>query len=170
MENAFEILRLPRQFDLTRAQIAAAYRRTMLVNHPDISRDVSDDAESSAQAAARLNIAKETLENPLSRAEHLLGLLDQQPPAREPSLSPDFLMEMMEVREAAESEIATHGEAARERWRTWANDRRNEYVSEAQRAFGGHESASSIRELIARWRYIERMITQLAPHYDAGQS
>lgn len=166
VENAFEILGLPRQFDLTRAQIAAAYRRTMLSIHPD----VSSASESAAETAARLNVAKETLENPLSRAEHLLQLIDENPPGRDAALPPDFLMEMMDVRETAETEIAQDGELARERWRAWAHDRRAEYVNEAQRAFAERMSPSNIRDMIARWRYIERMIEQLAPHYDIGRS
>lgn len=164
MENAFDILGLPRKFELSRAEIATAYRRAILKSHPDL------EFESDSDPAAALNSAKRTLEHPLQRAEHLCGVLYGPPVGREPALPPEFLMEMMEIRETAEAEIATHGDPARRRWRSWADDRRNTAVQEITNAFRGGGTPSLIRGLIARGRYVDRMIEQLDPNYDVGRS
>lgn len=164
MENAFDILGLPRKFDLSGAEIAAAYRRAILQAHPDLETD------SDSEAAAKLNFAKRTLEHPLRRAEHLCDIVHGATIGREPALPGDFLMEMMEIRETAESEISAQGDSARTTWRSWADRRRNSAIQEMAAAFQSGADQHSIRALLSRWRYLERMIEQLDPNYDVRSS
>jgi len=92
-EDPFALLGLDRRFDLDARALRAAWMRRIAAAHPD--------AEGAAAEAARLNEAQRALADPLSRAALLLRLAGA-PATDERALPDGFLVEMMELREAAD--------------------------------------------------------------------
>ena len=101
MTDAFERLGLPRRFSLDPAALEAAYLAQSRAVHPDFAHAGGDTTASESESAA-VNEAHATLVDPFRRAEHLLALLGGPPATEVTDIPPAFLMEMMELREAAE--------------------------------------------------------------------
>ncbi|MEO1277851.1 MAG: iron-sulfur cluster co-chaperone HscB C-terminal domain-containing protein [Planctomycetota bacterium] len=157
--NPFDTLGLPVRFDLTHTQIEQAFMVRMAQAHPDLAGD-------SAEAdAAALNDAKRQLADPESRARAVLAI--RAPNAEAPPLSPEFLAEILEVRQEAEEATASGDQEAVERWRAWAAERRAAIISELESSLGGDtdsvdESKASIAVgVLQQWRYFERMLEQV---------
>jgi molecular chaperone HscB len=168
--DPFALLGLPRRFDLTDAQIEKAFLARLAGVHPDLAGD-----EAGADAAA-LTGARAVLADPERRAGTLLALLGGPGPAVDRSLPDGFLMEIMELRERVESDLADAGprEEARDRWTRFAGDRRQAHIDRVARLFAdappggppGGETLAEIRLELNAWRYTERLIEQLDPGYD----
>ena len=129
--------------------------------HPDRA------GEASEQQAAELNDAKRTLEDPERRAGALLARLGGPSKEADRSLPDGFLMEMMELREAAEAAGSSADPAEVERWVNDAERRRKRHIESIGRAFAAigatptGDQLRAIRRELNAWRYIERMIEQL---------
>ena len=71
----FAVLGLPRRFDLTEADINAAYRQMARNTHPDRFGSASADTIARAtQLSAAVNDAHRTLADPVTRASYVLTL------------------------------------------------------------------------------------------------
>lgn len=163
MEDPFDILGLPPSFDLDPDAVERAYLARAAVAHPDASRG-DDDAP---RRAAALNGARAVLADPERRADALLARLGGPSREQEKSLSPGFLAEMLEVREQIEE--ALPGPAgARAPWARWAHERRGAHIRSVSRRFASLPSPPAATDLKAirvelnEWRYVERLIEQLA--------
>ncbi|MCX5640590.1 MAG: hypothetical protein NT059_07240 [Planctomycetota bacterium] len=106
MEDPFRILGLPRQFDLTPAEVTTAHLRAVSQLHPDRATDEVQRVQM-VQEAAAVGAAKQRVAHDLTRAEELLKLLGARSFLSAP-LSPEFLMETIELRDAIE-EACAHG-------------------------------------------------------------
>lgn len=163
----FEILGLPRTFELDEGAIRRAYLARVAALHPDLAE--GDDAQADS---AELNRAREILTNPETRANSLLSLLGGPTKEADKSLPPAFLMEIMETREAIETSLASRDEAERKKWSDWGQKERARYVEQVRSQFAGLGASSDqpalkeIRKTLNAWRYIERLIEQLDPAYD----
>jgi molecular chaperone HscB len=91
MPDFFELLKIPRSFDIDMEQLNQNYFKLQQELHPDKTKD---DGLKSAQ----VNEAYNTLKNRLKRAEYLAGGNLQA--------SPDLLMEIMELRESGDVQQA----------------------------------------------------------------
>lgn len=154
-ENPFEILGLAARFDLSGAQIEAAYLARAAAVHPDLYG--GDDAEA-ARASARLNDARRAVEDAERRANVLLAVLGGASKEQDKSLPPGFLMEMMEIRQ--EIEGAAGNEAEMTKWKAWAGEQRSGYMKRVGELFERGDLKAVRMELNA-WRYIERLIEQV---------
>lgn len=99
----FARLGLPRTYALDKDQLEEAYLKLSRLLHPD--RRVREGAAVQAKAmvlSARLNEAYTTLKDDVSRAEHLLALAGGPSGDQDRTTPPGFLMEQLELREAAE--------------------------------------------------------------------
>ncbi|MBX3390056.1 MAG: DnaJ domain-containing protein [Phycisphaeraceae bacterium] len=169
--SPFEILGLPRTFDLDEGAIRRAYLARVAALHPDLA-----EAEDAQAESAELNRARDVLVDPESRANLLLSLLGGPPKEADKSLPPAFLMEIMETREAIESSLASGDEAERKRWSDWGLKERSKYVGQVKGQFAGLGASpdpGALRELrktLNAWRYIERLIEQLDPAYDPNSA
>lgn len=169
------------RFNVDPAEIRRAYLVAIAREHPDreIGGNDWDSDDEPGPAAAELNEAKRTLEDDHARAVVLLAQLERftKSPGGSPdgdrSISPTFLAEIMEVREALE---AATDEAETLRLRGWAQTRRAEYAREVGEAFfrlipaqdpmNNAERAallSRIRRILNEWRYIERLLDPERP-------
>ena len=92
----FERLGLPRRFAFAADELERNYLARSRDVHPDLA------GESAMDESSRLNDAYATLRDPFRRADYLLQSLGG-PGAKEVSqATPEFLMEMMELREQVE--------------------------------------------------------------------
>lgn len=171
-DDPFDTLGLPATFVLDASRVERAALAKLAQLHPDVS-DASA-LEEMEIAAARMNAARDVLLFSLSRAEALLKRLGGPAKEADKSLPPGFLMEIMEIREQVEAAVASGDGASRATWTSWAMDQRAQMEATAAALFAkAPDNASVLREIrvhLNRWRYIERMIEQLDPAYDPGQS
>jgi DnaJ-domain-containing protein 1 len=132
--DPFSILGLPRQFNLTPAQVATAHLRAVSRLHPDRALDPVE-RERLVREAAAAGAAKQRLSHDTSRAEELLELLGARSFTARP-LSPAFLMETLEIREAIEDACGGSEEARAALDSNVAELRRAELAA-LQEAFAG---------------------------------
>lgn len=100
MQNLFEILGLPIDFEVNLKALERAYFAAQRACHPD--RFVGKPETERVAAITRsqlVNDAYETLKNPLTRAEHMLLLQGIDALADNAAVPPAVLMEMMDLRE-----------------------------------------------------------------------
>ncbi len=155
-DDPFELLGLPRVFEVDPDQVESAYLRRAADLHPDLAAGNPD----ATVQTARLNQARGVLLDDERRAKVLLRLLGE--PAGD-ALPEGFLMEIMEVRMQIESE--GDDPDARARWRGWADGRRDEHMARVAGFFTASdpEGLAAIRMELNAWRYTERLIEQLDP-------
>lgn len=103
-ENYFELFGLPKSYVLDLPSLDKAFRELQTKVHPDRFAHSSDaDRRYSMQWATLVNEAYQTLKKPVSRARYLLKLNDVDTEEEtNTSMSPQFLMQQMELREATE--------------------------------------------------------------------
>ncbi|MCA0326193.1 MAG: Fe-S protein assembly co-chaperone HscB [Proteobacteria bacterium] len=100
----FELFGLPPRFALDRAALDERWRELQRQVHPDRFAAEGAAAQRVAmQWSARVNEAYRRLREPLARAAYLCGLNGADVQAeRNTAMSPEFLMQQMELREALE--------------------------------------------------------------------
>lgn len=167
--DPFAVLALPRRFDLERSDIERAYLARAGQAHPDLATS-DDHGDASAEVAAGdLNRARQDLSDPETRATILLALQGGPSKDQDRSLPDGFLMEMMDVREQMEAAAAAGDRARIEHWERWANQQRAGHIRTVAEMFAGVDATNpdpvalrAIRSRLNAWRYIERMLEQLA--------
>ncbi len=176
--NPFELLGVKVRYRISRAEVEQAYLRAVANSHPDLGGPFAASIEdgSDADVTASLNMARDTLLNPETRASVMLSLLGGPAKDQDKSLPPGFLLEIMEVREQVESAAAFHDKAELSKWKAWAADQRRDYekrvadfFDQAQQA--GDKNADALKEVRATlnaWRYIERLAEQIEPSKLSG--
>lgn len=164
--DPFEALGLPARFDLDEGAIRRAYLARVGAVHPDA-------AGGEGEEASNLNEARAALSDPEKRANSLLARLGGPSKEADRSLPDGFLARMMAVREEVESDISSGGADARTRWEAWAVEQRRDHERRVGALFAGltdRPSADALRAIrteLNAWRYVERLIEQLDPQYDA---
>ena len=177
IRDPFALLGVPRGFGLGRADIESAYLLRAASLHPDLSGTAPDEA---ARASSDLNEAKRALLDPEIRANTLLGLLGGPGKAEDKSLPDGFLMEIMEIRQRIEADLAGGeggagvDESKRAEWEVWAENWRAGVIERVGGLFDAAARDPSalprIRTQLNAWRYIERLLEQLDPDYDPAQA
>ena len=106
-QNYFEVLGLPVDFNIDLEELGDRYRDMQKNLHPDKFVDSTDhEKRLSMQWTTLVNSAYGTLKEPLKRALYMLEMRGVAI-ADNPSLSPEFLMGQIELREELE-EIEAH--------------------------------------------------------------
>ena len=157
--EAFQLLGVEPRFDLSQRDLRAAWMRRAAAAHPDAAGAVDE--------SARVNDAMRVLSDPIQRAQALLELRGA-PEVEARGLPPEFLLEMMELRERAD-ECA--GDAARiAELRSEAESRRDAAVAEMASIFAAagagqgaipRADAERVAAQINIVRAFERMLEQL---------
>ncbi|MFT3758349.1 Fe-S protein assembly co-chaperone HscB [Thauera sp.] len=103
-QDHFSLFGLPRSYALDEAALEAAWHGLQSQVHPDRYAHLPDvDKRRAMQWATRVNEGFQTLKKPLARARYLLELAGVDVGAEtNTAMSPEFLMEQMEWREAVE--------------------------------------------------------------------
>ena len=161
MPDAFDILGLEARFDLTAAEVRAAYLAR-------VSGGAGGGVGGGGDEAA-LNAAKVALMDAEMRGNMLLARLGG--PSKEASreLPDGFLMSMMSAREELESAAARRAAGEVDQWRRWAEAERDGHIARVSALFkesqadlqGAGKRLATIRRELNAWRYIERMLEQI---------
>lgn len=171
-DDPFEVLGLPRRFDLEPAAITKAWLVKSAASHPDRQPDATD----AAREMARLNAARQALTDPERRANALLRLLGGPSKEADRSLPDGFLERTLELREEIEELLASGESGERDRLEQWALGQRAQYVSQVSSLFAAAgsspapEALAGIRVVLNAWRYTERLIEQLDPAYNPAKA
>lgn len=163
ISNPFQTLGLPERFDLDAAAVERAYLARISALHPDLSGAADPDEQD--RLAAALNDAKAELLDAERRAEALLALRGGPGKSDDKTLPPGFLMEILEVREEMEADLATDAAGARAKWDAWASARRTGHAAELAPLLDGAPTTEGLRRarlILNQWRYVERMLERLA--------
>jgi molecular chaperone HscB len=168
--DPFAVLGLPRRFDLDRATIEGAYLARAASVHPDLVGAGEGLVEADGDpASAELNRARQDLSDPETRASALVTLLGGPGKEQDRTLPDRFLMEMMDVREQMEAAKAADDREGLDRWERWAKEQRAGHMRAVGELFVGFDPQSpstatlkAIRTRLNAWRYIERMLEQIA--------
>ncbi|MEO5348187.1 MAG: Fe-S protein assembly co-chaperone HscB [Magnetococcus sp. YQC-3] len=104
----FQLFGLPVAFSLEMAALEASYQALQRQFHPDrFATRSTTERRLSLEHVTRINQAYQTLRDPLARSSYLLTRMGHQPVAAE-GQDPEFLLEVMEQREAlAEVDLAS---------------------------------------------------------------
>lgn len=165
-DDPFEVLDIEPVFELDVPALRRRVKRSVAAAHPDRIPDPLE-REAAVRRTARMNEALRELEDDERRANHLLRRLGGPGASDDRSLPPEFLMEILEVREDMEQALASGDPAERERVASWAAEERARLRGEVGALFprlaAGEDLGGAIRLQLNVWRYIERMIEQLNP-------
>lgn len=169
--DPFALLGLPRRFAVDESSLRAAHRRRVAAAHPDRLAGTGGAPEA-VRLTSLLNEALRVLADPVARAEALLRLAGESP-SGEPvkPMAPDFLMAMMELREAADeariggdreriASLLAEAERSRGELLRWlesdfaAIDERDDALRRA--------GLERIRARLAELRYVDRLRASLS--------
>lgn len=171
VHNPFAILGLPQRYELNRDTIERAYRQRLALAHPDAGGAPQHNLD-----PAGLNRARSVLLSDELRANALLDLLGGPGAGDCKDLPDGFLMDMMMQRQEIEEAIESGGAADREHWEQWSLNERRSYRERVSALFESlpdqpdRPALVEIRIQLNAWRYIERLIEQLDPEYDASEA
>jgi molecular chaperone HscB len=155
----FARLGIPRTFDVDGDRLEKQYLGFQRVLHPDrfVAKPAKERAIAEAQAAD-MNLAYETLKDPLRRAAYLLKLagrdaaVSQDQTVRDPAL----LMEAMEAREEL-AEAATVDEV--EKLQVEAGAKAIDLIAQLSRAFAADDYDLADR-LATRFKYLRKFLEE----------
>jgi molecular chaperone HscB len=171
VSDPFALLGLEPRFDLDLTAAEVRHRELSRALHPD--RHAGSPAEERRQAlskAIEVNDALRVLKDPVRRAEALLQRsgLRLAEEGREPPASPDFLMEMLEIREelgaarGAADLSAIRGIAKRVEARETAVERElaTAFSSLSPNSSAGAAIAEPIAKRLGELRYFRRLLSE----------
>lgn len=161
--DPFAILGIPRRFDVDLRELEKAHRELARVWHPD--RHVRAGASEKRQALSRaveVNEAWRIVRDPIRRAEALLSLAGVEVGEdREPRAAPEFLMEMLEQREALAEARAARDLASVHRLAAAIQARLQDTEGEFSRGFAGGERETLVR-LLGELRFFRRFLDEVS--------
>jgi molecular chaperone HscB len=165
VDDPFALLGLPRSFRVDGPTIRAAHLRRIAAVHPDRAAGAEDEL---VRRSAELNEARRILLDPVSRAEALLHLAGGASEPASDAMQPAFLMEMLELREAADAALESGDRERVAHLRADAESRRDALLEALARDFddGSEASLVAARLRLGALRAIDRLVVRLA---DAGQ-
>lgn len=103
----FELLSLPRDFNILSTKLTKSFRQLQTLVHPDKFGNKSEREQiNSAEWSSLINKAYKTLSNTLVRGQYLLKLHGEEMPRDNSSLDKEFLMDMMERNEEVEEAVS----------------------------------------------------------------
>lgn len=159
--DPFRTLGLPARFDLDAAEIERRYRELQKALHPD--RFVGASAQErriSLSKAVEVNEAYRTLRDDLARARALLALRGHEARDGQPA-DPEFLMEVMERREAlSEARTARDLDAARSLAAAVRADAERARADITE-LFAREAEPARIADVLSKMRYYRRFLDEV---------
>lgn len=103
----FELLLLPRDFDVPSTELTRKFRQLQNIIHPDKFGNKSEREQlNSAEWSSLINKAYKTLSNPLDRGQYLLKLFGEEISENNTTFNKEFLIEIMSRNEEVEEAIS----------------------------------------------------------------
>jgi molecular chaperone HscB len=171
-QDFFALFGLPRRFDVDEAALEAAFHDLQSEVHPDRYAHLPDaDKRRAMQWATRVNEGFRTLRKPLSRAMYLLELAGIDPALEtNTAMSPEFLMEQMEWREAVE-EARGAGEADElERLYVRLRQHAREMLGQLGSALDENNDLETAAEIVRRLMFVEKLQHEIDDALEALES
>lgn len=165
----FELMELPRQFALDRAELDARWKALQKQAHPDKFAAQGAAAQRVAmQWSVRINEAYQRLKHPLKRAAYLCELFGAPVRAEDNTAMPAaFLMQQMEWREALEEAESAAQLAALEGEVTAS---RRDMLQQCERLLVSPEGAQQAVQLVRALMFVERFAQDIElRHEQLGQ-
>ena len=178
MQDPFVTFDLPRRYAIDLDDLQQRFVRLSAEHHPDRFSDPMEQAEA-ADRIAQINEAHAMLKDPVRRARTLVNLIENQnaregddASASNDDLPPDFLMEVMEIRETMEQAIENDDQAKLDELRRWAQSERQSNLEKIAAAFDTHLNSvttdttpdalvGDVRQRLNVMRYLDRMLEQM---------
>lgn len=156
--DLFEVLELKRSYHLDREVLDSAWRARSRLTHPDRFAGASAvERRMAMQWTATLNEARLVLRNPVSRAWYLATGSGRPPESAGPSLSPDFLEEIFDLRMQAMEEP----ESVRARVEAIKAELDAEIDSIFLAWEEGRGDLSAVPERLSRLKYVDNLLREL---------
>ncbi|MDR2324423.1 MAG: Fe-S protein assembly co-chaperone HscB [Acidovorax sp.] len=153
----FELMGLPRQFALDRAQLDERWKAMQKQAHPDRFAAEGGVAQRVAmQWSVRINEAYQRLKHPLKRAAYLCELYGAPLRAEDNTAMPAaFLMQQMEWREALEEAASVADVDALERE---VMSERRDMLQQCEQLLGSAEGAQAAAQVVRALMFVERFV------------
>jgi molecular chaperone HscB len=175
--DPFATLGLPRRYEIDPARLEANYRELQRALHPDRHAGASaSQRRMSMLKAVEVNDAYRALKDDLRRAEALLALYEGAVAAKQDAQreDPEFLMEMLELREAlGEARASNHAARVRE-LQAQVDTLQRKQCDALAAAFGSLSDAPTPAELeavrrgIGRLKYYRRFLDEVNALHEEG--
>jgi molecular chaperone HscB len=161
--DPFVILGIPPSFDVDLAALEQRHRDLSRALHPDRYLGAGPSERRDALTRAmEVNEAWRIVRDPISRAEALLRLAGAAPSeGREPAQDPDFLMEMMEQREALSDAVQAKDRSAVTALGATIRARSKEVETALLRGFARGEHANCAGKL-GELRFYRRFLDEVS--------
>lgn len=168
----FSLFGLTPVFRLDEAALDSAYREVQAQVHPDRYAHLSDtEKRVSMQWATRINEAYRILRTPLLRACYLLELNGQDPALESnTAMSPAFLMEQLEWREAVEEARACEDVTELESLHRRLRQENRTLVSDLAVALDDRRAFEEAAELVRRMKFLEKLQHEIDDALEALES
>jgi molecular chaperone HscB len=154
--NYFQLFDLPATFDLDVSTLLPRYRELQRQFHPDrFAAEPADRQREAVQKAADINMAFNSLKDPVARARHLLVLAGHPLETESATVSDtDFLMAQMDLREQLEeAEGMDQLAGLREEAAEWLDNLGREFTID-YREGDWNEAADTVRKMQFMSRFI----------------
>lgn len=161
----FDLLGLPRRYEVDRDRLEHAYLERAREVHPDrfVGRS-SAEQRRAMELSASINEGYRVLRDPVRRAEYLCRLAgidvdSSEPRGGAPAMSQAFLVEMIERREAVD-EARQQGPAALDALRDGVEGELDDALDRAVAALEQGHVTEAAHALVER-RYLQRLLDEL---------
>jgi molecular chaperone HscB len=158
-QDFFALFGLPRRFEVDEAALEGAFHDLQAQVHPDRHAHLPDaDKRRSMQWATRVNEGFRTLRKPLARAMYLLELNGVDPALEvNTAMSPEFLMEQMEWREAVEEARQAGAVDELETLHQRLRQHARQMLGMLQRTLDDEQDLEAAAETVRRLMFIEKL-------------
>ena len=169
--NHFELFGLPVAYAIDLERLDRDYREVQGRVHPDrFAAAAESEKRLSMQWATQANEAYRTLRDPVSRARYLLSLKGfDTGEETNTAMPPDFLMQQMELREAAAEARAARDAHALEGLRLSIAAGREEMLRLLGRALDADRNYDAGCSLVRKLRFLEKVDEELDESLEALQ-
>jgi molecular chaperone HscB len=159
--SKFAILGVPEQFDQDPEELERRFRERSREVHPDrFARAPVAERVRALSDATALNDAYKVLKHPVRRAEHLLALRGAPLGEKDP-VSQEFLVEILELREALEEAKAGGHGAEVARLETDMRRRFDAAMRRVAELFAAGGAAEAIKKELIDLRYFQRFLDEV---------
>lgn len=162
--NPFATLGVEARFDLDLGAVEKTHRELSRALHPDryASAGASERREALSKAV-EVNEAWRVLRDPIRRAEALLALRGLAlSEGREPKAAPEFLMEMLEMREALGEAREARDLAAVHRMARAIDERSRAVQADLAAGFGSGAALEPLAAKVGELRFYRRFLDEVS--------
>lgn len=158
-QDFFALFGLRRTYRIDAAQLDQAYHEIQGRVHPDRHAHLPEtERRLSMQWASRVNEAYHTLKQPLLRARYLLRLAGAETGhENNTAMSPEFLMEQMEWREAVAEARAAGEHHELEKLMQRLHKHAGEICGEIERSLDAQKDYEAAADAVRRLMFIEKL-------------